>query len=274
MKTKYSHPVGASTCLYSPLNDPALAFRAYAEAGIPFAELSIRADNFDSLNLHRDTKPMKRAAESNGVTIRSLHIPFGREFDNSATNDVLPQILADTKRYVDVAASLEVPIAVIHPGCEPNLPEEREEKLKRCKDSLDKLSTYSASHGVRLAVENLPRTCLGNCAQDMLYLLDGIDALAMCFDTNHCLLQTNESFLKTISEKAWGRILTVHVSDYDFEDEKHWLPGENGGKNNWQAIMDGLEACGYGGPVMYEVGKTTPAGIRGNYDRVFGGEEK
>ena len=51
--------------------------------------------------------------------------------------------------------------------------------------------------------------------------------------------------------KLGRRILTVHISDYDFIDERHWLPGE--GKNDWNAILAALQAVGYAGPFMYEV---------------------
>lgn len=266
---RYEHPIAASTCLFKPMRDLDAEFAEFAEAGIYLAELSITAANFDSLDLHRHPEKASCAAKKAGVMIRSVHLPFGHEFDNSEGPEKLQAILADTKRYINVTAALKAPIAVIHPGCEPNLPEDRERKLAVCKESLAELSEYAASLGVKLAVENLPRTCLGNCAEDMLYLLDGNPDLSMCFDTNHCLLQRNEDFLKKIAAGCgMDRIITVHVSDYDFTDEKHWLPSENGGLNNWAAIFEGLEDCGYRGPVMYEV-SYTPQQIRANYERLF-----
>jgi sugar phosphate isomerase/epimerase len=53
-------------------------------------------------------------------------------------------------------------------------------------------------------------------------------------------------------EAIGSRIITLHVSDYDFIDERHLLPGE--GKNDWAAIVDALERADYAGPWMYEVG--------------------
>ena len=69
----------------------------------------------------------------------------------------------------------------------------------------------------------------------------------MCFDTNHLLTEDNVHFVQQIQKK----IVTTHVSDYDFINERHLLPGE--GKVAWAALVDALEKTGYNGPLMYEV---------------------
>lgn len=45
--------------------------------------------------------------------------------------------------------------------------------------------------------------------------------------------------------------MTVHISDYDYVDERHWLPGE--GKINWSDMMDALDDVGYTGTFLYEL---------------------
>ena len=52
------------------------------------------------------------------------------------------------------------------------------------------------------------------------------------------------------------KIITTHISDYDFVDEKHWLPGE--GKINWQELYKALLDIGYKGPWLYELGFKAP----------------
>ena len=47
------------------------------------------------------------------------------------------------------------------------------------------------------------------------------------------------------------RIYHIHVSDYDFKDERHLLPME--GENDWEMILDKLEQLDYTGAFMYEV---------------------
>ncbi len=46
------------------------------------------------------------------------------------------------------------------------------------------------------------------------------------------------------------RIFTLHLSDYDGVDEKHWVPGE--GVIDWTAFMRALHEIGYTGPFNFE----------------------
>lgn len=99
-----------------------------------------------------------------------------------------------------------------------------------------------------LAVENLPRTCLCRTADEMNGLLRGTGVGAV-FDTNHSLRQPSEEFLSGLVSET--ELVSLHISDYDFIDERHRLPGD--GVNNWNAILEILEKSGYNGPLMYEV---------------------
>ena len=115
-----------------------------------------------------------------------------------------------------------------------------------------KLADVAAENGAVMAVENLPRTCLGRDSSDMLQLLEADDRLRVCFDTNHLLRETHADFVKAVGE----RIVTTHISDYDFVDEKHWLPGE--GKVDWPALAKLLKNADYQGVWLYELGFRAP----------------
>jgi len=58
-------------------------------------------------------------------------------------------------------------------------------------------------------------------------------------------------------------IITTHLSDYDGEDEKHWMPGA--GVVPWKQVYDTLTAAGYEGPWLFELGRN-PDGT--NFDPV------
>ena len=119
---------------------------------------------------------------------------------------------------------------------------------------------------MRLAVENLPRTCLIRNSDEALYMFENNPDLYMVFDTNHCLMQDNTEFVNIVGE----HIISLHVSDYDFIDERHVLPFD--GKNDWKSIITALENKGYTGPWMYEVGsgggRYTLKGLAENYRRL------
>ena len=53
--------------------------------------------------------------------------------------------------------------------------------------------------------------------------------------------------------------INIHVSDYDFIDERHWLPYE--GKTDWVELVTLLEEAGYEGPFLYEVPRHIPSGL-------------
>ena len=70
----------------------------------------------------------------------------------------------------------------------------------------------------------------------------------MCFDVNHLLRESHETFMR----RAADQVITTHLSDYDGVDERHWLPGM--GVVPWKLIYDGLLAAGYTGPFLFELG--------------------
>ena len=85
----------------------------------------------------------------------------------------------------------------------------------------------------------------------MIALLDGSGA-GIVFDTNHALAEDNITFLSSLINSGIP-IHSLHISDYDFVDERHRLPGD--GVNRWQDILALLERAGYTGPLMYEVSR-------------------
>lgn len=207
----------------------------------------------------------KTAAEY-GVTLWSIHLPFSREKDISLGDDEMREAFLDEcGKLMKTASAYGVQIAVIHPSSEPIDDADRPARLARSHESLVRLAKFAKSVGMRLAVEDLPRTCLGRHSDEIRYMLDGNDDLAVCFDTNHLLIQRNEDFIKAVG----SRIITLHVSDYDFVDERHWLPGN--GMVDWKAVITLLEESGYSGPWMSEACRgddCTAAGLRAAADRL------
>ena len=64
-----------------------------------------------------------------------------------------------------------------------------------------------------------------------------------------------------------NKIVTLHVSDYDFINERHWLPGE--GKIDWIEFMKKFNTIGYKGVWMYEVSFKAPKSIIRDRDLTF-----
>ena len=242
-------PVGLSTCAFGRLD--ASVFEAYAAHGIRRMEISLPTEKYADL----DWKSLPALEKESGVTVWSFHLPFYPFdlFDLSSPDPVLrAETLKRYREYLGRIGDAGIGIAVVHPSGEPNPPEERGDRISLCRESLAVLAEEALRCGVTVAVEDLPRTCIGNCSGEILTLLDAHPALRACFDTNHLLTEDPVQFVSAVG----NRIVTLHVSDYDRTDEKHWLPGE--GTIDWPALVSALENAGYGGPFLYEVPMRCP----------------
>jgi sugar phosphate isomerase/epimerase len=251
---------GASTCFYGKLDRRLM--EEYSRGGVQCIELSFSYNYFyGELDLINRAADIAADAADAGLELWSIHLPFSGELDISHPDAARRNFAMQTNgELIEAAAGAGVKVAVVHPSSEPIPDAARRERLERSRDNLRILADMAKRAGMRLAVENLPRTCLGNHSRDILYLLE-VDDLYAAYDTNHLLIQDNVEFIGAVGD----RIITLHVSDYDFIDERHWLPLE--GKNDWKAIVAALDAAGYDGPWMYEVsskGMYTPGDLREN----------
>lgn len=253
----------------------AAAFADYRACGIGAIELSVAAEDFLSLDIPK----IAREAREAGIDCWSFHLPF------YLLRGTVIALLDKEERDFSVrfqsenikrAADAGFRYAVVHPSDEPITPEEREAYLAVSRESIATLSAVAKESGITLVVENLPRTCLGNTSRELLSLLEGAPDARICFDTNHLLTEeSHEEFIRTVAD----RLVTIHLSDYDKRDERHWLPGE--GCTDFSALLRTLDEVGYAGPLMYEINRDanytiarehsiTTAEIKQNADELLG----
>lgn len=223
-------------------------FKSYRDAGMLYTELSLPEGEDDLL----DFPKVKAIAYKYGITISSYHLPF-LPFDkiDISRPELAEYSIRHFEKLIDKAVSIGTYKFVVHPSGEPIAEEERAERMTCAKASLARLAEYAAERGAVIAVENLPRTCLGRDSAEILELISAHPLLRVCFDTNHLLRETHHDFIKAVCPK----IITTHISDYDFVDEKHFLPGE--GLIDWQALINDLKEFGYNGMWMYELALTS-----------------
>lgn len=237
-------PVSVSTnCVPNP--DAAL-FDSFARAGVACAEISLPGRNYAAFPYAECV----RWARDAGVAIRSFHLPFYTDetVDPASLDPAVRRRTAEIHaHYVAVAADMGARFAVVHACLEPVADAERAERLARSKESMAGLAEVGAKAGLSVCVENLPRSCLGNTSAELAEIVAADPRLRVCFDTNHLLLESHADFLARVG----SLVATTHVSDYDFVNERHWLPGE--GKIDWRALADGLDAIGYADAFNYEL---------------------
>jgi len=195
-------------------------------------------------------KNVKAMTDKAGLEIWSMHLPFSRTLDISFPEDATRQKMLDVcAEAIRLAPYLGLKKFVIHPSSEPLKDEDRPARIAHCRESLTLLNKIAREYKVQLALECLPRTCLGNTAEELLKILDGLDDdIGVCFDSNHLLKEKPEEFVAKVGK----RITTVHMADYDGVDERHWIPGDSRGVVDWVKVVRELAKAGYEGPFHFE----------------------
>ena len=215
---------------------------------------------------------VKALLEEAGLKVWSCHLPFSRQLDISVADPALrEQNVALMERMIRLASIFGPQRLVLHPSSEPIADEEREIRLQNSANSIGRLALSAKEIGTVLCIENLPRTCLGRDSGELMRLIADYPEVMVCFDSNHLLKEEHAHFFEAVG----NRIGTIHASDYDRKDERHWLPGE--GVIDWPDFLRRLQASGYKGVFMHEVraGETaTPDNIVKTYNEVILGNKK
>lgn len=262
-----------SSCCTNQLDES--LFASLSEHGIHAMEISLPTELYAKI----PWKECESWSKATDVELWSIHLPF-YPFEAlnpaSSSRDVRKKTVDTFTELMQRAASIGVKVAVVHPSGEPIAAEARTEAMKCSKDTCAQLAEIGARCGMTVALEDLPRSCFGRDSSEMLQLLSADERLRSCFDTNHLLSESPLDYIRAIGSK----IVTMHCSDYDGKNERHWLPGE--GILPWQEMLSVLCAVGYSGPFLYEVNLTTPntisrrdltfADFRDNYDQLMRGE--
>lgn len=265
--------LGMSSCAF-PLTEE--SFAALAAAGVDCIEISLHYLKHPAL----DFAQTARLSKTYGVSLWSYHLPFAPPdvLDIASTDETVRRhTVAYWSELIGKGAEIGIRTFVLHPSSEPKSEgEARAREMEAAMTSLSALAECASREGGVIAVEDLPRSCLGRSAEEIARLISADGRLRVCFDTNHLLIDDNLNFVDRLGDK----IVTLHVSDYDFLDEKHWLPGE--GKVDFHALYGALLRAGYTGPWMYEVGLSAPktilrprqltfADFKANAETVFAG---
>lgn len=192
-----------------------------------------------------------------GLRVAAYHIPFGKCWDISATDETVRRgALRHIGAMLELVAGCEGQNVVLHPSWEPIDGAEREARIENCIRSLEELAPLAAQAGKRIALEDLPRTCLGHTSGEMARLTREGTLCGVCMDTTHLFHETPQDFL----DRCGSWVINTHLSDYlTGQDECHWAPGT--GSLNWRAIFEKLFALGYAGTFNFEVFRYAPLEI-------------
>ena len=262
--------LGLATCFY-PDSSPE-RWKTAADGGFSHGEIDTN-NSLDTNAICQESQKVYDDLKAGGIQPTSLHLPFGTQWDISAVDETFrTKLLEELKTLIRWSGERQIPIVILHPSFEPIADEERPARMEAAVDSIQKLGAFAKEQGVQVAVENLPRTCLGNCGEEMLVLTGNGEYAGICFDVNHLLQETHRDFVA----KTGPYLITTHLSDYDRINERHWLPGD--GCIDWQELRQLLEGCGYSGRYLFELGENaspslgrpfTPAELLERFQQIF-----
>lgn len=247
--------------------------RHAVECGFPWFEADISGIGPSESSMLE----LKRVCDEAGMTIWSAHMPYGGT-DISVLDPVEREANMERMRAtIRNAAKIGVTRLIHHPGSDGISDAERPQRIANAKAGIKELQEMATPLGITIMVEDLPRSCLGNTPEELMYLIEGTDA-RICFDTNHYERGSVDHFLDVCGEK----IGTVHFSDYEYTTgDCHWLPGQ--GRVVWEELMCRLDDLGYDGVFMSEViwdrdaetkTKITMEQLKASYDKMFAAYEE
>lgn len=266
---------GISLSLFSGSDIPTEAqLQEVKDAGVEWVEVimnPLTRGITEEEGLQRARKE-KEMLDKVGLKVWSCHLPYGKckyhNYDISVISDSLRQdAIAQDLRMLELSKLFAPHRIVLHPSAEPIPDEEREQRLANSRQSIGIIAEAVKKTGTILCVEVLPRTCIGNTADEMAYLIGDYPDVMCTFDLNHLLGDTHEHFFEVMG----SRIRHIHASDYDRVNERHWIPYTEGGVVDWPSIIRNLRKVGYDGVFMFEVRhgeNVCPETIAKAYDRM------
>jgi sugar phosphate isomerase/epimerase len=188
--------------------------KTIADAGFEAAMISWE-DELEPWALKKEEFP--EIVRKNGLEITNIHAPFIGYSDiwTASRLEIKPK-LQRFRDYLKDCQAFEIPVMVVH----TNDLDEFQPDLDKGLAFFSELADAAEKYDVDLAVENVSRQYL------LSYLLDEIDAprFGMCYDSSHDFLE--EQNCGRILKKYKQRIKALHLSDNDFQADRHWIPGE------------------------------------------------
>jgi sugar phosphate isomerase/epimerase len=196
---------------------------------------------------------MRQGLAAAGVTPRTVHAAFSASLDLSSPDPAVRAAgVAAVGAALELAEGVGAGIIVVHPSSEPIADADRAARMDLAKGSVRAIAEMAEKNGSRIALEWLPRTCLGRSADELLALATSVDGdtVGVCLDTNH--LMGDYAALPEAVRRLGPRLIALHCSDYDGVDEQHWPPGR--GVIDWAAFLAALQEIEFAGPFNYEAG--------------------
>lgn len=242
---------------FGGLDDPQATTNILAENEITIIETG--PDFF----LNNDEEKIRQTIKTflaKGITIRSVHAPFGGGCNLSDLDDAKREkAIQIHEELLYKTALADVEMIIIHPGDNTKLTDQIDNMIGLATDSISQLVGTAEETGVKLAVENLPPDCPGTEVKHIVDILESVDSISLgvCFDVGHANITKNMiEFLETVGRS----IITIHLHDNDGTYDMHLQPPY--GTTNWRDFAEMIQDIGYSEPLTIEAAPWTGASFK------------
>ena len=211
-------------------------------------------------------RPVKEAAERQGVAFAQMHAPFPLWVPDKP--EVNAYMITVVEKCAALCQFLSCPLLVVHPMTRPTKEEEWEVNMTMYRAMIPAGKKY----GVKLCLENLPqgargRTVEGVCCDapevckyvDTLNAEAGEEIFGFCFDLGHAniLGLRVRDFLVGIGH----RLSCLHLHDNNGTSDWHTAPytcmSGSYYATDWEGLLQGLTEIGYRGALNFETFRAT-----------------
>lgn len=205
------------------------------------------------------------AIKNSKLEFNGVHLPCGTILSLSTLDeDYRQEFITKIKSLLKVVDEYSPKCVLIHSSGEPIDDKDRDAQKRQLAKSYLELKDSCKAH---FCIENLPRTCLLNTSAEVLELSEMVGGMNVCLDVNHFLKEKTEDAILKIG----SLIKTTHISDTDYVNERHEMPGKL--SVDFMKVLSALEKVGYNGSFTYEVSTKkygyTLKDIKDNYDMLF-----
>lgn len=252
-----SYPISTLVFTYIPLED---ALEKLAAAG--FHEIEILANSLHLEDIERDPDGINQKLRDLNISVPVLHQPIEGINLGDTDQEIRRRSIERTIAAFRIADKLGASIVVVHPNSLISESDELtyDDSLANFTDSLAQLSDEAEIAGVKIAVENLPRSKAdlpGATVHELLQIIDNLpEHVGICLDVGHsqvCGLDPVDEILETRD-----RLMALHLNDNRGFDDDHLIPGN--GIIDWKSLLITLDRINFAGPrtlEFYGVGDKT-----------------
>lgn len=246
----------APSRIYGSYNGGRFSARAMIEymSKIGFDGVDISLESVDVLDDSYKSVyySVKTAARARGLELPSCHLPY--YMPDPSDKVLMEGFSKQLKKGIDIAAHIEIPLAVVHPIALHAKSVTAEEWARRNLEFLAPICQHARQRGVKLLIENMASNCegdgdhlFGSNATEIAALADAL-GVGCCWDFGHAnLSHRGEDEVKLLGD----RLSLVHAHDNNGYTDSHLPPFE--GSVNWECAMKSLKEMGYRGYLNIEM---------------------